>query len=115
MEDLQIAEMQEQNEALKTALESLLNDVEATDAHNVDEVTVERLSAAGYEFTPNGPTWDYTITCDLGGIIEPDDRIMTHEDAVSVAFDRLQEDLTDIVLKRPHELVNAFTVTVTKA
>lgn len=51
---------------------------------------------------------EYSILANMGGIFDDFDDVKTEEEAESRAYERLQNELADLVLKRPAEELKEF-------
>lgn len=109
-----LVDAQAREHALRVALEALLCDVEQKPETSffVKQRTVELLESAGYEYSPAATTWEYTVSCALGGIIDSDAECADSELAEDIAWELLTDELTDIVLRRPEELINFFHIDI---
>lgn len=63
---------------------------------------------------PSRPTFitaEYSVECSLGGVYDVDDEVVgTEADLMERAKERLLNELEELVLKRPYELGEFFTI-----
>jgi hypothetical protein len=96
-----LAELQEQNDLLRTALDFLLNAVEQR--AEPDGHTLTHLAAAGYEYKPAAPEWRYKVSLSYDDTIMSEDEAYSEEQAIERIRDRFTSDVIELVLRGSYE------------